>query len=183
MRKLIAAINITIDGNCDHRAGLPDEAIHEHYTQLLGNAGLILYGRKTYQLMQYWQSVLEQPTGEKAMDAFAWAIDKIPKLVFSRSLKETGWSTAAIATQDLETTVRQLKQENGGDILVGSPGMINVLTNLQLIDEWQICIHPVLAGPGRLLFEQLNTRLPLQLVHTKTFPAGHIILYYHSTQQ
>lgn len=183
MRKLIATINITIDGYCDHTAGIPDEAIHEHYTELLEHAGLIVYGRKTYQLMQYWQTILREPTGEEPMDAFAMAIDRIPKLVFSRTLKNSGWSTASITTDDLETTVWQLKQENGGDMLVGSPGMITQLTNLHLIDEWQLCIHPVIAGRGKPLFEQLSAPQQLQLVHTKSFKAGHIIHYYHSTQQ
>ncbi|MCK7556343.1 hypothetical protein MKQ70_15505 [Chitinophaga sedimenti] len=75
-------MNMTIDGYCDHTAGLPDEEIHEHYADLLRNAGVALYGRITYQLMEYWRTVLEKPTGDKAMDDFAVAIDGTPKLVF-----------------------------------------------------------------------------------------------------
>lgn len=183
MRKLIAAINMTIDGICDHTAGVPDEAIHDHYTQLLNSAGLIVYGRTTYQLMQYWQHVLREPTGIRSMDEFAIAIDQVPKLVFSHKLKNTGWASASIATQDVETTIRQLKQEKGGDMLLGSPGLITTLTGLQLVDEWQICIHPVIAGNGKRLFEGLGKPEKLQLVNTKSFPAGHIIHYYHSTNQ
>jgi dihydrofolate reductase len=87
MAKLIAAINMTLDGFCDHTAGIPDEEIHEHYADLLKNADTILYGRITYQLMEYWQTVVKNPTGNKAMDEFAVVIDKIPKIVFSHSLK------------------------------------------------------------------------------------------------
>jgi hypothetical protein len=83
MRKLIAGINMTLDGYCDHTAIIPDEEMHQHYAELLSSAGAILYGRITYQLMEYWRDVLENPTGEKATDDFAVAMDKIPKIVFS----------------------------------------------------------------------------------------------------
>ena len=82
MRKLIAAMNMTIDGICDHTAGIANEELHQHYADLLSNSGTILYGRITYQLMEYWQTVLKDPTGEKATDEFAIAIDSIPKIVF-----------------------------------------------------------------------------------------------------
>src|SRR5690348_11377219 len=82
MPKIIAAFNMTLDGNCDHTAGLPDAAVHDHYTQLLNESGAILYGRTTYELMQYWQPMIQNPTGERSMDDFARAIDRIPKIVF-----------------------------------------------------------------------------------------------------
>ena len=75
MRKVVAAINMTLDGVFDHTAGLPDAEIHQHYTELLGKAGVILYGRKTYQLMEFWRSVMENPSEEKSMNDFASAID------------------------------------------------------------------------------------------------------------
>ncbi len=87
MRKVIAAINMTLDGFCDHTVGIPDEEIHQYYADLLNNAGVVLYGRITYQLMQFWQTLLKIPSGEKSMDDFASAIDKVPKIVFSRTLK------------------------------------------------------------------------------------------------
>ena len=89
MRKIIAAINMTLDGFCDHTVLLPDEEIHRHYTELLSDADAILYGRITYQLMQYWQALVKNPSGEKSMDDFAIAMDKIPKIVFSQTLKNT----------------------------------------------------------------------------------------------
>src|SRR4051812_4332415 len=102
MRKIIAAINMTLDGFCDHTGLLPDEEIHEHYAELLDNAGVILYGRTTYELMQFWQTLLQTPSGEKSLDDFAIAIDKIPKIVFSHSLENTGWNTAKLANQTIE---------------------------------------------------------------------------------
>ena len=75
MRKLIAAINMTIDGFCDHTVIIPDEEIRQHYADLLSNADAVLYGRITYQLMQYWQNLVKNPSGEKSMDDFAMAMD------------------------------------------------------------------------------------------------------------
>jgi dihydrofolate reductase len=86
MRKLIAAINMTLDGFCDHTVIIPDEEIHQHYADLLGNADGVLYGRITYQLMQFWQNLIKNPSGEKSMDDFAMAIDRVPKIVFSHTL-------------------------------------------------------------------------------------------------
>src|SRR5262245_10052058 len=98
MRKIIAAINMALDGVCDHTVLMADEEIHRHYKDLLNSGGIILYGRITYQLMEYWRTVLEDPTGNKEFDDFAVAIDKIPKVVFSRSLKDVTWKTARLAT-------------------------------------------------------------------------------------
>lgn len=182
MSKIIAAFNITIDGNCDHTAGLADEELHQHYTDLLSNAGTILYGRTTYQLMQYWQTLLTNPSDEKASNDFAKAINNIPKIVFSNSLKHSDWETAEIATKPLEVVVKELKQENGKDILIGSRSLIIQLLNLNLIDELQLCIQPVIAGKGLSLFEELKDRTIFKLNSTKTFTNGAIILYYQPTQ-
>ncbi len=163
MRKVVAAINTTIDGFCDHTVISPDEQIHQHYAELLKDAGTILYGRITYQLMQYWQTLIKNPSGEKSMDDFALAIDKIPKIVFSHQLKDTGWDSARLANRPIEDIVSGLKQEAGRDILVGSRSLIVQLTNLDLIDEYQICIHPVVVGKGLPLFDKLNDTYSMPL--------------------
>lgn len=178
MRKVIAAINMTIDGVFDHTAGLPDEEIHQHYTDLLDSADMILYGRKTYQLMQYWQALLINPSGEKTADDFAIAIDKIQKIVFSHTLKNTNWKSAKLATKPLEELVREFKQQPGKDLLVGSRSLIIQLMELSLIDEYQFCIYPVIAGKGMLLFENVNDRSIFKLTKTKIFKDDAIILYY-----
>src|SRR5258705_4582669 len=156
MRKVIAGINMTLDGFCDHTAGIPDEEIHHHYADLLNNAGVILYGRITYQLMQFWQTLVKNPSGEKSMDDFAVAIDKIPKIVFSHTLKNTEWDSAKLSNQTIEEEVLELKQpRNGGskDILIGSRSLIIQLMKLNFIDELQLCVHPIIAGKGLPLFE------------------------------
>jgi dihydrofolate reductase len=181
MRKLIAAINMTLDGFCDHTAMVADEEIHQHYTELLGQGDAILYGRTTYQLMEFWRTFLENPSEEKSMNDFAIAIDKIPKIVFSHTLNNVEWKSAAIADRDLKETVLELKQSrNGGskDIFAGSRSIIIQLMKLNLIDEYQLCVHPVIAGTGLPLFENINDRTILRLIKTKTFGGGAVTLYY-----
>lgn len=169
---------MTLDGICDHTAGIADEELHQHYAELIDNAGLILYGRTTYQLMQYWQTLLQKPSGNAPMDDFAISIDKIQKLVFSSTLKETGWHSAALAKSPLEEAVLELKQQPGKNMLVGSRSLIIQLLNRGLIDEFQICIHPVIEGKGLLLFDQIRERVALTLMKTKSLGAGATIFYY-----
>ena len=172
---------MTLDGFCDHTAIMPDEEVHQHYTDLLNNGGVVLYGRITYQLMQFWQTLIKNPSGEKSMDDFAIAIDKIPKIVFSHTLKSTGWDSAKLANQSIEEEVAALKQSrNGGskDIFIGSRSLIIQLLKLHLIDELQLCVHPVIAGSGLPLFENINNRTVLKLTKTKTFSGGAVTLYY-----
>ena len=183
MRKLIAAINMTLDGFCDHTAGIPDDEIHQHYTHLLSNADTILYGRITYQLMEYWRPLLENPSDEKSMNDFAIAIDKIPKIVFSHTLKNVEWESAKLANRDIEEEVLELRQQSGKDILVGSRSLIIQLMKLNLIDEYQLCIHPVIAGTGLPLFENIKDRTVLKLIKTKTFSGGAVTLYYEPTNE
>lgn len=183
MRKLIAAINMTLDGFCDHTSGIPDEEIHQHYTDLLDNSGVVLYGRTTYQLMQFWQTLLKDPSGEKSMDDFAVAINKIPKIIFSHKLKDTAWDSAKLADQPLEKVALELKQQPGKDILVGSRSLIIQLMILNLIDEYQFCVHPVVAGNGLPLFENINSNTIFKLIKTKTFIGGAVTLYYEPTNK
>ncbi len=157
---------------------LPDEEIHQHYTELLGRGDAILYGRTTYQLMEFWRSFLENPSEEKSMNDFAIAIDKIPKIVFSHTMKNVEWKSATLANRDLKETVVELRQQSGKDIFVGSPGLIIQLLNLNLIDELQLCIYPVVVGNGMPLFKDINDRTVFKLIKTKTFKGGAIILYY-----
>ena len=92
MRKLIAAMNMTLDGFCDHTAMIADDDLHRHYDEILSNADTLLYGRITYQLMEsYWPAVVKNPTGNKPIDEFAVLIDNISKIVFSRTLKNVAW--------------------------------------------------------------------------------------------
>lgn len=183
MRKVIAAINMTVDGYCDHTAIIPDDEIHQHYSELLRSADTILYGRITYQLMEYWAGVLKNPTGNKAEDEFAVVIDEITKVVFSHTLKKGELKNTRIAEQGVKEEVMGLKKQSGKDILVGSPSLIVNLFNLSLVDELQLCVHPVIAGQGLPLFKNVNDRILLQLFKTKVFNSGAVILYYVPVQK
>ena len=179
MRKVIAAINMTLDGFCDHTSITADDALHQHYSELLRNAGVILYGRKTYHLMEYWRTVIENPSGNQATDEFAMIIDKLPKIVFSHTLKSIEWKSTTLAKRELGEEVSQLKHQAGKDVLVGSRSLIIALLNMNLVDEFQLCVHPVIVGEGLPLFDDITDRINLKLVTTKTLSsAGSIILYY-----
>jgi dihydrofolate reductase len=183
MRKVIAAINMTLDGYCDHTAINPDEEIHQHYTDLLNTAGAILYGRITYQLMQFWQTLIKTPSGEKSMDDFAIAIDKVPKIIFSNTLGHTGWDSAELANKSIKETVLALKQQSGKDVFVGSRSLIIQLMQLNLIDEYQFCLHPVVAGGGLPLFEDIKNSTSFKFIKTKIFSGGAVLLYYEPLQE
>jgi len=189
MRKLIAGINMTLDGFCDHTAVTADDELHQHYNDLLRNAGVIMWGRITYHLMQsYWPTVVNDPTGNKAMDEFAVLAQNIPKIVFSHTLNNAdptivGWKNVKLAKAGLKDEVLELKKQPGRDILVGSPSLIVAAKNLNLIDEYQLCVHPVIAGNGLPLFKNINDSGTLKLLKTKTFSSGAIALYYEPTKK
>jgi dihydrofolate reductase len=184
MAKLIAAINMTLDGFCDHTAMIADEEIHQHYNELLSNSGTLLYGRITYQLMEsYWPSVVKNPTGNKPMDEFAVTIDNIPKIVFSNTLKDVEWKTAKLAKRDIKEEVLELKQQEGKNILVGSPSLIAALAQLELIDEYQLGVQPTVLGSGLPLFKNIKDRIDLKLLKTKTFGCGAVTHYYEPAKK
>jgi dihydrofolate reductase len=184
MRKVVAAINMTLDGYCDHTAGIADEELHQHYTELLRQAGVILYGRKTYQLMESsWPQIVKNPTGNKSLDDFAVVMQSIPKVVFSRTLTNVEWENAKLAKNGLKEEVSELRKQPGRDILVGSPSLILALTKLNLIDQYQLCIHPVLTGSGLPLFKDLNNKIIFKLLKIKTFGSGAIVHYFEPTKE
>ena len=186
MKKVVAAINMTLDGFCDHTAMIPDDEIHDHYTCLLQNAGTILFGRITYQLMEYWKPIVKNPTGNPSLDEFAVTIDNISKIVFSHTLDNVEWKNVRLAEKDLKEEVLELKKSGNGeskDILIGSRSLIVSLTKLNLINEYQICILPVILGNGLPLFKDLNQRVGLKLLKTKTFGSGAQILYYEPVNE
>jgi len=178
MRKLIAAMNMTLDGFCDHTAMIADDEIHQHYSELLRSAGTLLYGRITYQLMEYWPTLIKNPSGNKSMDEFAVIMDNIPKVVFSHTLKSVEWRTARLAKRDLKEEVLELRQQSGKDILVGSPSLIVALSQLDLIDEYQLGVQPIVLGSGLSLFKNIRDRIDLKLLKTKSFGCGAVMLYY-----
>jgi dihydrofolate reductase len=113
------------------------------------------------------------------MDDFAVAIENVPKVLFSHSVKSVTWHNARLATKDLKEEVLELKQQPGKDIFVGSPSLINELTKLNLVDEWQLCVHPVITGKGMKLFKDLPEPIVFNLLKTQRFKtSGHVVFYY-----
>ena len=133
--------------------------------------------------MEYWRTLIENPSDTKSMNDFAMAIDKIPKIVFSHTLKNVDWESAKLVHRDIADEVLELKQQPGKDILVGSRSIIIQLMNLNLIDELQLCVYPVIEGKGLPLFENITDRTVLQLKKTKTFGGGAVTLYYGPTSE
>ncbi|HMK24990.1 MAG TPA: dihydrofolate reductase family protein [Chitinophagaceae bacterium] len=187
MRKLIAAINMTLDGFCDHTAMIADDEIHQHYNELLKNADTLIYGRITYQLMEsYWPTVVKNPTGNKPMDEFAVLIDNISKIVFSRTLKNVNWKNTQLKKEVIKEEILELKRSpHGGskNILVGSPSLIVALMHLDLIDEYQLSVQPTILGSGLSLFKNVRDRIDLKLLKTKTFGCGAVTLYYEPAKK
>jgi len=179
MRKLLAAINMSLDGFCDHTAMMADDEIHQHYNELLSNADTILFGRITYQLMEsYWPTVVKNPTGNKPSDEFAVLIDNISKIIFSHTLENVVWKNTKLKTEVIKEEILELKQQTGKNILVGSPGLIAAFTQLDLIDEYQLTIQPIVLGSGLPLFKNIKDSVHLKLLKTKTFGCGAVTLYY-----
>ena len=178
MRRLIAAMNMTLDGFCDHTEMIADDEIHQHYSELLRSAHTIIYGRITYQLMEYWKSIVENPTGNKPMDEFAVTIDNISKIVYSRTLENVDWKNTELKKEVVKEEILDLKQHAGKDILVGSPSLILALGQLGLIDEYQLGVQPTVIGSGLPLFRNVSDRIDLKLLRTKPFGCGAVIHYY-----
>jgi len=170
-------MNMTLDGYCDHTAMIADDEIHDHYTNLLRSAGTVIYGRVTFQLMEYWKSVVENPTGNKSMDEFAAAIDDISKIVYSRTLESVDWKNTELKREIVKEEILDLKQQPGKDIFVGSPSLIVALGNLGLIDEYQLGVQPIVVGSGLPLFKNVEDRIDLKLLKTKTFGCGAVFFY------
>lgn len=183
MRKLVAAINMTLNGFCDHTAMIADDEILKHYTDLLNSSDTVVYGRITYQLMEFWPTLLIKPTGNKSFDEYAIAIDTISKIVFSNTMNSVEWKTAMLVKGGLKDEILNLKNQSGKDILVGSRSLIVALTQLGLIDEYQLCVHPVIVGTGLPLFKDITDKILLKLIKTKSFKCGAVTLYYASTER
>ncbi len=182
MRNVIYAINLTLDGCCDHTKFNPDEDLLEHYTRLLrDDAGLLVYGRKTYQLMvPYWPDIAKSQSETKADIEFAQAFDSLNKVVFSRSLGSAEDNNTRIVRTNLRDEILKLKQEPGKSILVGGVDVPSQLMELGLIDEYRFVVAPVIVGKGRRLLEGINLResFRLKLVESKVFKSGCVALRY-----
>jgi len=181
MRNVIFAINITIDGCVDHTKQSVDDEAMEYFTRLTREAGVQVFGRKTYQLMvPYWPEVARDPSSTKTDVEFARAFDSTTKIVFSRSLASVEDKNTRIVRTNLRDEILKLKQEQGKNILVGGVDIPSQLMQLGLIDEYRFVVGPIIAGEGRRLLEgvSLPERLQLKLVESKMLKSGRVALRY-----
>jgi dihydrofolate reductase len=181
MRNLIFAINITLDGCCDHTKGFADEETHEYFTRLVHDVDLLVYGRKTYELMvPFWPEVAKNQSMTKASNEFAKAFVSVNKVVFSRTLDSAEDKNTRIVRTNLRDEILKLKQEQGRSILTGGVSLPSQLIELDLVDEYLFVIGPIIAGEGRRLLEgvSLQERLHLKLVESKIFKSGCVALRY-----
>ncbi|MGA7191838.1 MAG: dihydrofolate reductase family protein, partial [Candidatus Acidiferrales bacterium] len=181
MRKVVYAISLTIDGCLDHTLGTPDEEAGQYFMEAVRDAGLLVFGRKTYELMvPYWPDIAKSDSADKMDKDFAETFVSKKKVVFSRSLASAEAENTRIVRTNLRDEILKLKQEPGQDNLVGGVDIPSQLIALGLVDEFRFVVMPVLAGKGRRLFEGISLeKLQLKLVESKVFKSsGSVVLHY-----
>lgn len=189
MRKLVYAINVTLDGCCELTKTMApdetDEKLLEYHMELIRDADLFVYGRKTYQLMvPYWPDIAKDQSASKADRDFAQVFESANKVVFSQSLDDAeakkGDKNARVVHTNLRDEILKLKQETGKNILAGGVDIPSQLIQLGLVDEFRFMVQPILAGEGRRLLEGVNLpeKLQLKLVESKIFKSGYVALRY-----
>ena len=178
MRPLRFSINVTLDGCCDHRAGIADEELHRHAMENIAQADAILFGRVTYQMMEAaWRLATRTVTMPDWTEPFARTIDVAKKYVVSSTLDRVDWN-AELVRGDLGKAVRELKSESGKGLFVGGMKLGQTLTELGLIDEYEFVVHPRLAGHGPTLFAGLSKWVDLKLVSRVEFSSGAVAMRY-----
>lgn len=178
MRPLRYSINVTLDGCCDHRAGITDEQLHRYWAEQLAQADALLFGRVTYQMMEdAWRLSKRTPEMPSWTEPFAHTIDAAKKYVVSSSLNEVDWN-AELIRGDLGQAVMQLKQQPGKGIFVGGVTLPLALAELGLIDEYEFVVHPRIAGHGPTLFAGLTKYVDLELVSRQEFGSGSVAMRY-----
>jgi dihydrofolate reductase len=183
MRKLIVFTSVSLDGYLEgpdhdlswHRV---DEEVHAHFNEVLGAMSVFLDGRVTHELMaDFWPTADEDPEAPAAVAEFARIWREMPKIVFSRTLQHDPW-TSDIRREVVPEEIRQLQAQPGGDMVVGGANLVDTFRRLDLIDEYRIFVHPVLVGAGTPFFRQADVLKSLELLETRTFGNGVVLLRY-----
>ena len=182
MKKVIASPFVTLDGfmagpqgELDWNEPYYDEEMGSYIRQQFEDVDTIFLGRVTYQLFAgYW------PTqGVKDDPVFAEKMNSMPKIVFSRTLSHVEWSNSRLVKENIPEEIARLKAQPGKDIVIdGSAGLIHSLTNLGLIDEYRLRVHPLVLGNGLPLFKDVKEKINLKLVKAQPFRSGVVILHY-----
>jgi dihydrofolate reductase len=184
MGLLTFALNVTLNGCCDHREMLADDELLRYFTQLMDASGAMLYGRTTYELMESaWPAVARDPTAPPATLEWARKLEAKPKYVVSASRRHFPWNNSFRVEGDLHEAVRQLKETTPRGLLVGSPMLSAALERLELIDEYRVVVHPSFAGHGPILFQGLERTRRLELVATERLKCGVMALHYRRKEQ
>ncbi|HWD87178.1 MAG TPA: dihydrofolate reductase family protein [Mucilaginibacter sp.] len=180
MRKVICGLNISIDGCYDHTKMSGSEEILEFFADLMQGVDQIVTGRKMHELMvPYWPKVARTQSGTPAANAFANAISAIDTIVISRTMEQVEGGPRIIRG-GLEDEIRKLKQQPGKNISIGGMTVRSQLMAAGLIDELYVVVHPVIAGTGPRLFNDisLDDTIKMELVDTKVFKNGCVVLQY-----
>ncbi|MBX7125095.1 MAG: dihydrofolate reductase family protein [Cyclobacteriaceae bacterium] len=185
MRNLVFFMHSSLDGFAAGPNGEMDwikidESLFEFVATLTSKADTALYGRVTYQMMEaYWPQADKKPNATKHdIEHAAW-YRNVPKVVLSRTLKESGLTNTTVIRDQLAEKINAIKRLPGKDILIfGSPSASHALLDQGLIDEFWLFVNPVLLGQGKPLFKNIHERMKLRLVETKTFDFGVIALHY-----
>ena len=177
MRPLRYSINVTLDGCCDHRAGIADEELHRHAVENLERADALLFGRVTYQMMETaWRSP-RSGTMPEWTEPFARTIDAKQKYVVSGTLAGVDWN-AELVRGELGVAVERLKREPGQGLATGGVKLPLALAELGLIDEYEFVVHPRIVGHGPTLFAGLSKMVDLKLVDRLEYASGAVALRY-----
>lgn len=183
MGLLTFGINVTLDGCVDHRVGIADDDLHDYFTALMDDAGAMLWGRVTYELMESaWPAVARDEKAPRAMREWATKLEAKPKYVASTSRSDFSWNNTfhlrASEEGELREAITQLKEKTPRGVLLGGPALAVAVERLGLIDEFRLVIHPVLTGHGPTLFQGLERARYLELVSTDRLKSGVMLQHY-----
>jgi dihydrofolate reductase len=179
MGLLTFALNVTLDGCCDHREGVVDDELHRYWTRLMDAAGAMLFGRVTYELMEdAWPSVARDPKAAPSDRDWARKLEAKPKYVVSTTRRDFPWSNTQLVEGDLARAVTVLKEATPRGLMVGSPQLSAALQRLDLLDEYLFVVHPVVAGHGPYLFPGLKPSRRLEFVDSTRLESGIVALHY-----
>src|SRR5690242_17759934 len=178
MRPLRYAINITLDGCCDHRTAIPDEELHRHSVEILARADALIFGRVIYEMMETaWRPPAPPGSRPEWMEPFARTINAAKKYVVSSTLQRVDWN-AELLRGDLKKAVEDLKRDPGNGLFVGGVQLPQTLAELGLIDEYEFMVHPRIVGHGPTLFAGLSKPLDLKLISRLEFASGAVVMRY-----
>ncbi|WP_033438771.1 dihydrofolate reductase family protein [Saccharothrix sp. NRRL B-16314] len=183
MRKIIFSLSVSLDGFFEGPDGeidwhVVDDELHQHFNSWLAGAGGFLTGRRTHSLMAgFWPTADRDPASTGPVVEFAGIWRDMPKVVYSRTWESTDWNTT-IAREVVVDEVLALKASPGGNLVVGGPDLASTFRRHGLIDEYRVYVHPVLIGRGRPAFGPEDRRTDLDLIETRTFGTGVVLLRY-----